>query len=198
MSAVTAVPIRPLARGSVLKLWIALLLLAAAAAGLAWWATAPIQRETTPTGLQYKELKAGEGPRMTPNDVIAFHYDGRTQNGVPFDSSTSRGQPFVTTVSGLIPGMAEGLQLMQAGGRYRIWIPPNLGYGPGRIPQGAPFNERDTLVFDIEVLQILPGMAGMYEMQRMQQMQQQMQGAGPPGAGPEGAAPGAEPPGGRR
>jgi len=186
MSAVTAVPIRPIARGSVLKLWIALLLLTLAAAALAWWTTAPFQRTTTASGLQYQVLKAGEGPRATSNDVLVFHYEGRLTDGRTFDSSASRGQPMVTPPVGLIAGFEEGLQLTQAGGRYRIWIPPNLGYGPGRIPPGAPFDADDTLVFDIEMLRIVPDAAGMWQMQQMQQMMQQQGGA--PG-GPEGAAP---------
>ena len=96
----------------------------------------------------------------------------------------------VTPPAGLIPGFEEGLRLTQAGGRYRIWIPPNLGYGPGRIPPGAPFDADDTLVFDIEMLRIVPDAAGMWQMQQMMQQQ-----GGAPG-GPEGAAPpeGAGPP----
>lgn len=192
MSEVTAVPIRPIARGSLVKLWIALALLLAAGAALAWVGTGSLQRTITETGLQYQVLKAGAGPNVTPADVVALHYEGRLPNGEMFDSSASRGQPMVTTVNGILPGFAEGLQLMQAGGRYKLWIPPNLGYGPGRIPPGAPFTADDTLVFNIQVLEIVPGAAGMYEMQRMQQMQQQMQGATPPGTAP-GAAPGGAP-----
>ncbi len=186
MSEATAVPIRPIARGSVLKLWIVLALLLAAAAALAWVGTRSLQRITTASGLQYQILKAGEGPTVTSADVVALHYEGRLPNGTLFDSSASRGEPMVTTVNGILPGFAEGLQLMQAGGRYRLWIPPNLGYGPGRIPPGAPFTADDTLVFSIQLLEIAPGAAGMFEMQRMQQMQQQMQGAAPPGAAPGG------------
>jgi FKBP-type peptidyl-prolyl cis-trans isomerase FkpA len=198
MSAVTAVPIRPIARGSVLKLWVALFLLAAAGAGLAWIGTAPLQRTTTASGLQYRVLKAGTGPVATANDVLILHYDGRMTDGTLFDSSRTGGEPMVTAPVGLIPGFIEGLQLTQAGGRYRIWIPPNLGYGAvGRVPPNAPFTERDTLVFDIEVLRIVPDAAGIWQMQQMQRMQQQMQsqpGAMPPGADPHGggAPPGAE------
>ena len=193
MSAVTAVPIRPIARGSVLKLWVALFLLAAAGAGLAWIGTAPLQRITTPSGLQYRVLKAGTGPTATVNDVLILHYDGRLTDGTLFDSSRTGGQPMVTAPIGLIPGFVEGLQLTQAGGRYRIWIPPKLGYGPGRIPPAARFTDRDTLVFDIEVLRIIPDAAGIWQMQEMQRMQQQQmqqqQMEGQPGAMPPGADP---------
>ena len=219
MSAVTAVPIRPIARGSVLKLWIALFAVVAAGVGLAWIGTAPLQRTTTASGLQYRVLKAGAGPTsLTPsraaerpsatatvNDVLILHYDGRKTDGTLFDSTRTRGgEPMVTPPVGMIPGFAEGLQLTQAGGRYRIWIPPNLGYGPGRTPPNAPFDEHDTLVFDIEVLRIVPDAAEVWQMQQqqqqMQQMQQQMQsqpGAGgmPGGGDPHGGV--APPPGGR-
>jgi FKBP-type peptidyl-prolyl cis-trans isomerase FkpA len=207
MSAVTAVPIRPIARGSVLKLWLGLFVLLAVGAGLAWLGTAPVQRTTTASGLQYRVLKAGTGPTATANDVLVFHYDGRKTDGTLFDSSRRSGEPMVMPPVGLIPGFVEGLQLTQAGGRYRIWIPPNLGYGPGRVPPNAPFTEHDTLVFDIEVMRIVPDAAGMWQMQRMQQMQQQMQsqggmppgGADPPGGvPPEGGAPPPTPPGGGR
>lgn len=201
MSAVTAVPIRPIARGSVLKLWIALLVVVAAGVGLAWIGTAPLQRTTTASGLQYRVLKAGSGPTATVNDVLILHYDGRKTDGTLFDSTRTRGgEPMVTPPVGMIPGFAEGLQLTQAGGRYRIWIPPRLGYGAGRIPPNAPFDEHDTLVFDIEVLRIVPDAAEVWQMQQqqqqMQQLQQQMQGQ--PGAGgmPGGGDPhgGAAPP----
>ena len=115
-----------------------------------------------------------------------------------FDSSVSRGQPIDTGINGVIPGFSEGLQLMRKGGRYRLWIPPLLGYN-GNVPQGAPFGPRDTLQFDIEVLDIAPGLAAAQQMQQMQQLQQMMQGGGPEGAapgGPPGGA-GAPPPGAR-
>ena len=196
MSEVTAVPIRPLARFSVLKLWVALALLLAAAAALAWIGTRPLQRATTATGLQYQVLKAGQGPTATVQDVVVFHYDGTLANGEPFDSSRTRNEPEIRPPVGMIPGFVEALQLTQAGGRYRFWVPPHLGYGPGRVPPGAPFTDRDTLVFEVEVLQLIPGAAQAWQMQQMQQQMQQMQGGGPEGAAPPAGAPpqGAAPP----
>jgi len=188
MSEVTAVPIRPLAKGSVLRLWLALILLLAAGAGLAWVGTAPLQRVTTASGLQYQVLKEGTGQPVAAPDLVRLHYTGRLADGTVFDSSVARGQPMETGISGIIPGFAEGLQLMRKGGRYRLWIPPQLGYN-GNVPQGAPFGPRDTLQFDIEVLDIAPGLAAAQQMQQMQQLQQMMQGGG----GPEGAAPGGAP-----
>lgn len=180
---VTAVPLRPLARGSVLKLWIGLALLTLAAVALAWVGTSAQQAERTASGLRYRVIEEGTGPTITPADLVVLHYTGRLKNGTVFDSSEARGgEPMVTGVTGIIPGFTEGLQLMREGGRYRLWIPPQLGYG-GQVPPGAPFTGEDTLIFDIHIVEVAEGMAA---------MQQLMGPRGPGGArgsGPEGAAP---------
>jgi hypothetical protein len=176
MSEVTAVPIRPIARGSLVKLWLGLILLCGAGAGLAWVGTSSMQVITTATGLRYQVLAAGEGPTITSADLVALDYTGRA-NGAVFDSSESRGQPLVTGTTGMIPGFGEALQLMKKGGRYRVWVPPHLGYG-GQVPAGAPFGANDTLEFDIHIREIAPGMAAAQQAQQMQQMQQQMEAAG--------------------
>jgi FKBP-type peptidyl-prolyl cis-trans isomerase FkpA len=186
MSEVTAVPIRPLARGSLVKLWLGLLLLCLAGAALAWVGTSGLQVTTTATGLRYQVLAAGEGAVITSADLVQLDYVGRA-NGREFDSSTSRGQPMVTGTSGIIPGFGEALQLMRPGSRFRVWIPPQLGYG-GQVPPGAPFGPNDTLEFDLHVLQVAPGMAAAQQAQQMQQMQQQMEAAGHGGAGGNSAA----------
>lgn len=167
---VTAVPLRPLARGSVLKLWLGLAVLTLAAAGLAWVGTSAMQVVTTASGLRYRVLEEGTGPTVTPADLVALRYELRTEDGTLIQDSDQTGQPFVTGTEGVFPGFSEGLQLMQAGGRYRLWIPPGL-HVQQPMPPGAPFTAQDTLVFDIEVLQIAPGMAAM----------QQLMGPGGPG-----------------
>ncbi|WP_129792352.1 FKBP-type peptidyl-prolyl cis-trans isomerase [Sphingosinicella sp. CPCC 101087] len=179
---VTAVPIRPLARGSVLKLWIGLLVLALAAGAMAWIGTSGQQVITTESGLRYRVVEEGTGPTVTPADLVALRYQLRKEDGTLIQDSDDTGQPFVTGTEGVFPGFAEGLQLMQAGGRYILWLPPGQ-HVQQAMPPGAPFTPEDTLVFEIEVLQIAPGMAAMQQMM------------GPPGAGPEGGAPdGAGPP----
>src|SRR5687768_9309117 len=183
---VTAVPIRPLSRGSVLKLWLGLLALALLAAGLAWLGTRALQRETLPSGVQLQTIEQGEGNTVTPADLVALRYRLTKTDGTLIQDSDDTGQPFVTGTEGLFPGFSEGLQRMQQGGRYRLWLPPGQ-HVQGPLPPGAPFTPEDTLVFDIEVMQIAPGMAAM----------QQMMGApgasggpgGPGGAGGAGAAP---------
>src|SRR5687767_6446942 len=113
----TAVPIRPLKKGSVLKLWIALILLAIAAAALAWYGTGSLQYQTTESGLQYRVIKEGEGANPTTADIVLIDYTGRLSNGTVFDSTKGK-QPAASPVSGFIPGFTEGLQLMRKGGSY--------------------------------------------------------------------------------
>jgi hypothetical protein len=183
---VTAVPLRPLAKGSVMKLWIGLALLVLLAAALAWLGTSRVQSVTTASGVQLRTLEPGSGEQITPQDVVALHYKlhvNSAESPVIQDSRQS-GQPFVTTTEGVYPGFGEGLQLMRPGGSYLLSLPPGT-HEPQQIP-GAPFTPNDTLVFEIEVLQVEPGAAEqflqMQQMQRMQQMQQ-MQGGGDPEAG---------------
>ena len=183
---VTAVPIRPLRRGAVLKLWLGLLVLALAAAALAWFGTRGQQRETLASGVQIQVIEEGEGNPVTPADLVALRYRLTKSDGTFIQDSDQTGQPFVTSTQGIFPGFAEALQRMRAGGRYRIWLPPGQ-HVTGPAQPGAPFGAQDTLVFRIEVLQIAPGMAA------MQQMMGGPGGPGGPGAAEAGAAPGRAP-----
>jgi len=189
---VTAVPIRPLSRGAVLKLWLGLLVLALAAAALAWAGTRGQQRETLASGVQIQVIKEGEGNTVTPADLVALRYRLTKTDGTLIQDSDQTGQPFVTSTEGLFPGFSEALQRMRAGGRYRIWLPPGQ-HVQGPLPPGAPFGPQDTLVFRIEVLQIAAGMAAMQQM--MGGAGRPPAGAGPEGAGPQGGAPEAAPDG---
>jgi hypothetical protein len=150
---VTAVPIRPIKKGSVAKLWIGLAALSLGAAGLAWVGTANQLYSSTASGLQYQVVKEGDGPSPSTTDIVLIHYTGRLQDGTVFDTSQGK-QPVPFPVTGVIPGFTEGLQLMKKGGTYRLRIPPNLAYGPtgagGVIPPNA------TLDFEIELLEIAP------------------------------------------
>ena len=111
---------------------------------------------TLPSGLQYQVVKSGpaEGVRPLPGDQIKVHYEGKLLTGEVFDSSYERGVPAVMPLDGLIPGWVEALQLMRPGDEWRIFVPAALGYGDeggGPIPPGA------TLVFRIELIDVLPG-----------------------------------------
>ncbi|MEA3016825.1 MAG: hypothetical protein QOI38_1547 [Sphingomonadales bacterium] len=186
---VTAVPIRPLKKGSVLKLWLGIIVLVALAAGAAWYTAGRLRYETTSSGLQYRVIETGEGPNVGVNDYALVEYAGRLENGTQFDASPP-GQPVPMQVNGVVAGFSEALQLMNKGARYRIRIPPNLGYGAtgagGVIPPNA------TLEFDVHLVDfrtLTPEQRQQLEM--MQMMQQQGGGGMPPGA--EGATPGSAP-----
>lgn len=107
---------------------------------------------TTETGLQIEVLEAGTGATPTPADRVRVHYRGTLVDGTAFDSSYDRGEPATFPVNGVIPGWTEALQRMQVGGKYRVVIPPQLGYGvQGAGPRIGP---NATLVFEVELVGI--------------------------------------------
>lgn len=185
----TAVPLRPIAKGSLTRLWIGVAAVVLAAGGLAWAGTQGAQASpaafladnakasgviTTESGLQYKVLEDGTGSSPTTSDVALVGYKGTLLDGKTFDENPQTAMP----VDGVVPGFSEGLQKMKKGGKYRLWIPPQLGYGDqqaGEIPPGS------VLVFDVT----LHDFKSRAEIMRMQQMMQQQGGAMPPmpGAG---------------
>lgn len=112
---------------------------------------------TTESGLQYEVLEAGEGEQPAPDDQVTIHYRGTLIDGTEFDSSYERGEPATFSVGGVIPGFAEGLQLMRPGSHYRFVIPSNLGYGPQGA--GQDIGPNSTLIFEVELL----GINGSYQ-----------------------------------
>lgn len=167
---VSQVPIRPLKRGALAKLWLGILLLVGAALLLAWNGAGALRGETTASGLEFRTLEAGEGPLIKPVDGVLIVYEGRLENGTVFDSS--RGEPVPMIAGQVIPGFAEGLQKMQKGGRYTIRIPAELAYGASP-PPGSPIPPNAPLEFDVQVVQVVPNAALM--------MGQQGQAGGQPG-----------------
>ncbi len=107
---------------------------------------------TLPSGLQYKILKAGTGPKPTASDTVVTNYRGTLINGTEFDSSYKRGEPATFPVTGVIKGWTEALQLMPVGSKWQLFIPSDLAYGE-RSP-GAEIGPNSTLVFEIELLSI--------------------------------------------
>lgn len=106
---------------------------------------------TLPSGLQYEVLTEGSGPKPAgPTSVVTVHYEGKLTDGNVFDSSYKRNQPASFGLNQVISGWTEGLQLMNEGAKYRLFIPYQLGYGErgagGVIPPYA------TLIFDVELL----------------------------------------------
>jgi hypothetical protein len=112
--------------------------------------TAANQGTTTASGLRYEQLRAGEGAKPEPGDLVRVHYSAWLTNGRMFDSSWVAGEPLTFPLDAVVPGFAEGLRLMQPGGVARFTIPPQLAYGDrgvgNRVPPGA------TLVFHVTLL----------------------------------------------
>lgn len=109
---------------------------------------------TTPSGLQYEEVRAGTGATARAGQDVAVHYTGWLLDGSKFDSSHDRGQPFRFGLGAgqVIAGWDEGVEGMQVGGLRKLTIPPRLGYGEfgagGVIPPNA------TLVFEVELIDL--------------------------------------------
>lgn len=104
-----------------------------------------------PSGLQYKILKEGTGPKPAASDSVVCNYRGTLINGTEFDSSYKRGQPATFPVSGVIKGWTESLQLMPVGSKWQLFIPPDLAYGEHAPPE---IGSDSTLVFEVELLSI--------------------------------------------
>ena len=107
---------------------------------------------TLPSGLEYKILKEGTGPKPTANDTVECNYRGTTIDGKEFDSSYKRGEPASFPVSGVIKGWTEALQLMPVGSKWQLFVPSNLAYGERGAGGDIPPNS--TLIFEVELLSI--------------------------------------------
>jgi FKBP-type peptidyl-prolyl cis-trans isomerase FklB len=107
---------------------------------------------TLPSGLQYKILKEGTGPKPTASDSVTVNYRGTLINGTEFDSSYSRNEPATFGVTQVIKGWTEALQLMPVGSKWQLFIPSDLAYGE-RSP-GGEIGPNSTLIFDVELLSI--------------------------------------------
>ena len=107
-----------------------------------------------PSGLQYKIIKAGTGPKPTAADTVVCNYKGTLIDGKEFDSSYKRGQPATFPVGGVIKGWTEALQLMPVGSTWQLFIPADLAYGDRQA--GPDITPGATLVFEVELMSIQP------------------------------------------
>lgn len=188
MAEVTRVPVKPISRGSLVMLFVGILIGLALAAGFAW--------VTAPKGVSVDEVRAGTGESPKATDVVFVHYTGKLADGTVFDQS----QPIPLPVQGIlpegtplplenmVPGFREAALQMQRGGKYTVEIPADKAYGAeGRMnPQtgeGVPPNA--DLTFEIELVDFMPMAEVERRFQMIQQMMAQQQGA----AGQNGAAP---------
>lgn len=173
MTEITRVPLQPIAKGSLTKLWLGVAAAALAAGGLAF--------ATMPRGVEVETIKEGTGAMPTTTDVVQINYKGSLENGKVFD----QGERAVFPVDGVIPGFTQALVKMKKGGKYKVEIPAELAYGPQeqRNPQTGTVEipANSNLVFEIELIDFKSRAEVEAQMRAMQMMQQQMQGgAGAP------------------
>jgi FKBP-type peptidyl-prolyl cis-trans isomerase FklB len=107
---------------------------------------------TTASGLQYKIIKMGTGPKPLATDKVKTHYHGTLIDGQVFDSSVQRGEPISFPVSGVIPGWVEALQLMPVGSKWKLYIPQELAYGIRG--GGQTIKPYSALIFEVELIEI--------------------------------------------
>ena len=108
--------------------------------------------QTLPSGLQYKILKEGTGPKPTAADTVVCNYRGTLIDGKEFDSSYKRGEPATFPVNGVIKGWTEALQLMPVGSKWQLFLPADLAYGDRGA--GADISPGATLIFEVELMSI--------------------------------------------
>lgn len=105
---------------------------------------------TTDSGLQYYEIKVGDGAVPAPTSQVTVHYTGWLNTGTKFDSSVDRGRPATFALNAVIPGWIEGVGSMKIGGKRKLIIPSNLAYGAQGSPPSIP--PKATLIFDVELI----------------------------------------------
>jgi FKBP-type peptidyl-prolyl cis-trans isomerase FkpA len=171
MAEVTHVPLQPIRKGSLPKLWIGVVLLIALGAALAWL--------TVPAVVTVITRTAGLGGHPTADDVVYINYTGKLPDGTVFDQQ--KGAP-LPLGQGMIPGFTEGLTQMQKGGKYTMEIPASKAYG-AHPPEGSPIPPNTTLTFDIDLLDFMSKADFQRRMQMMQQLQQMQQQKAAQGAG---------------
>ena len=110
--------------------------------------------KTTESGLQYEVITEGKGESPKGEDKVMVHYRGTLVDGTQFDSSYDRGKPATFRMKGVILGFSEAISLMKAGGKSKAYIPSNLGYGERGA--GSSIGPNETLIFEIELIEINP------------------------------------------
>jgi FKBP-type peptidyl-prolyl cis-trans isomerase FkpA len=178
MTEITRVALQPIARGSLGKLWIGIVLAVALGGAVAY--------ESRQKGLEVDTVKVGAGAAPTASDYVLVNYVGHLANGKEFD----RGEHVPIPVQGVIPGFSKALQQMQKGGKYHVFIPARLAYGAqeqrNQMTGEVSIPANSDLVFDIDLIDYKSAADVMRQRMMMQQLQQQMRG----GAGA--AAPGGD------
>lgn len=179
MTEITRVPLQPIAKGALPKLWVGVAAIALAAGGIAWAAL--------PQTVHVDVLTEGSGAYPTVEDVALVNYKGTLPDGKVFDE----GKQAIFPLSQVVPGFTKALQQMQRGGKYTVKIPSELAYGDKQVGEIPPNTD---LTFEVELIDFV-SQADFEQQQRiMQQMQQmQMQQGGPHGGSHGGMPPGPPP-----
>lgn len=189
MAEITRVPLQPVAKGSLAKIWIGVIVAVLLGAGLAWAAT--------PKTFSIDTIQAGAGGNPQEGDMVFVRYKGMlASDGTVFDESQDiplpvqglfpSGSPFPVEKDATIEGFYQGLQQMQKGGKYELYIPAEMAYG-SEPPPGAPIPADADLVFEVEVVDFMSRETFDAKLMQLQQQMQGMQGMGEPVAPPEGA-----------
>lgn len=190
MTEITRVPIQPIAKGSLTKLWSGVAAAVLAGGALAWTAL--------PKGVDVDVVAEGAGPSPGPEDVIFVRYTGKLTDGTVFDQSQDvplpvegvlpKGSPL--PLGRMIPGLAEGAVQMKKGGKYTLFIPADKGYGAeGQKDQqgNQVIPPNSDLVFDVELVDFMSEADFQRRIQVLQQAMQMQQGQG--GQGAQGGVP---------
>jgi FKBP-type peptidyl-prolyl cis-trans isomerase FklB len=114
--------------------------------------------KTLDSGIQYKVITEGKGEKPAPDSTVVAHYSGKLINGTEFDSSYKRGEPATFPLNGVIKGWQEILPMMSVGSKWEVYIPSELAYGERGA--GANIGPNETLIFDIELVDIKKSSAG--------------------------------------
>ncbi|MHA7819253.1 MAG: FKBP-type peptidyl-prolyl cis-trans isomerase [Erythrobacter sp.] len=194
MAEITRVPLQPVAKGSLAKIWIGVIVAVLLGAGLAWAAT--------PRTFSVDTITAGDGPNPAVGDMVFVRYKGMlASTGEVFDESQDiplpvqglfpDGSPFPVEQDATIEGFYQGLQQMQKGGKYELYIPADMAYG-SEPPPGAPIPADADLIFEVEVVDFMSRETFDAKLMQLQQQMQSGMGApggpgGPPSVGPESA-----------
>ncbi len=172
---VTAVPLRPITKGSVSKLWLGIFIAFLIAMGLALAGSAKFKE--TESGLRYQIVREGTGPSPTREDFALVSYKGMLPDGTVFDQN----ERTPMEIGNVVPGFAEALTMMKKGGEMRVLIPADQAYGASP-PPGSSIPPNSDLQFDITLIEFKTRQEVM-QMQQQMQLQQMLQGQGAPPPG---------------
>ena len=184
MTEITRVPLQPISKGSLTKLWIGVIIAVLLGAGLAWAAV--------PKGVSVETVAEGTGESPQVGDVVFVNYVGKLTDGTEFDRSQPLpippglfpdGNPLLLQEGAINDGFNEGLTQMKKGGEYVLIIPADQAYG-AEPPPGSPIPANADLVFEVEVVDFMSEEDFQARAAAMQQMMQQQQQQGEPGEAP--------------